>query len=325
MNRQELVNAVLMVSVFVLVFSGWTTCVLLWVIQYIRLRKRLQQRVGVVDEATRKSDTLRLWRDEFEAKRAAAQRHRESLTVQLERIRADAGWRRPAHVVILWLAAGALLAGGAVILLGYTPWLGVLAAAAVTIVFWMITKRRIHQQVARFERQFVESLGIAARALRAGHPLVGAFQSISEEIPDPVGRIFGEICQEQALGLDLRDSIRRVADATRNTDMRFFATAVSIQMSTGGNLAEVMDSLSSVMRSRMRLNRKVRALTAASRQSKNVLLVMPVLLFVFLNVVSPNYVGAMYSDPLGRYMLVATGISMLFGTWVMSKLAVLKY
>jgi tight adherence protein B len=325
MNRQELVNTILMVSVFVLVFSGWTTCVLLWVIQYIRLRKRLQQRIGFVDDETRKSDTLRLWRDEFEAKRAAAKHTRESLAAQLERLRADAGWRRPAHVVILLLVAGAAMAGGSVVMLGYSLWLGAVAAAAVGLIFWMITKRRMQQQIARFERQFVEALGIAARALRAGHPLVGAFQSISEEIANPMGGIFGEICQEQALGLDLRDSIRRVADATRNADMRFFATAVSIQMSTGGNLAEVMDSLSSVMRGRMRLNRKVRALTASSRQSKNVLLVMPVLLFVFLNVASPNYIGAMYSTPIGRYMLIGTGISMLFGAWIMKRLAVLKY
>jgi tight adherence protein B len=325
MNRQELVNTILMGSVFVLVFSGWTTCVLLWVIQYMRLRKRLQKRIGFVDDATRKSDTLRLWRDECEAKRAAAKHSRESLAVQLERLRADAGWRRPAHVVILMLVAGAALACGAVVMLGYSPWLGVLASAAVALIFWTITMRRVRQQEARFERQFVEALGIAARALRAGHPLVGAFQSISEEIPNPVGGIFGEICQEQALGLDVRESIRRVADATRNTDMRFFATAVSIQMSTGGNLAEVMDSLSSVMRSRMRLHRKVRALTASSRQSKNVLLVAPLLLFLFLNVASPDYISAMYTNPIGRGMLVGTAISMLIGAWMMKKLAVLKY
>jgi len=325
MDRQQLVNMILMGSVFVLVFSGWTTCVLLWVIQYVRLRKRLQQRIGFTDERTRKSDTLRLWRDEFQAKRAAARRKKESLGAQLEQLRIDAGWKTPAHIVILLVIAAAGMACGAVAVLGYGLWPGVAAAGVIVIAFLSMTKQRVRQQVTLFERQFVESLGIAARALRAGHPLIGAFQSIADEIGDPVGGLFAEICQEQALGLDLRDSIRRVADSRGNTDMKLFATAVGIQMSTGGNLADVMDSLSSVMRARMRLNRRVRALTASSRQSKNALLVIPIVLFVFLNISSPDYVKPMYATWEGRCMLIATAVSMLFGAWMMQKLSVLKH
>lgn len=326
MNSQQLINTILMVSVFVLVFAAWTICVLLWVVQYARRRKRLQKRMGFVDEETRKTDMLQLWREEFQARRASTARtKKETLGERLERLRVDAGWKAPAPVVILSAFGIAALACVAVVVLGYGWMLGVAATATVVIIFQVITKRQITARISRFERQFVESLGIAARALRAGHPLVGAFQSISEEIPDPVGTLFGEICQEQALGLDLKDSIRRVADTAHNLDLKLFATAVSIQMTSGGNLADVMDSLAAVMRVRMLLNRRVRVLTASTRMNRNTLLAVPILLFLYLNITSPDYVEVMYSTWVGRIMLVATVIGMVFGAWFMGKLSELKY
>jgi tight adherence protein B len=327
MTPQQLLNTIALVSIFVLLFSGWTICVLLWTVQYARRRKRIRRRLGFeMDEETRKAETMQLWREEYQARRAGARRQRkETLAERLERLRADAGWRSPAPVVLSSVGGLAALACVVAILAGYGWMIGVLAAVAILVVFRILTIKRIDRRISLFERQFVESLGIAARALRAGHPLVGAFQAISEEIGDPVGPLFGEICQEQALGLDLRDSIRRVADTTRNTDLKLFATAVSIQMTTGGNLADVMDSLSGVMRQRMRLNRRVRVLTASTRMNRNTLLAVPVLLFAFLNLSSPEYVNVMYTTTVGRILLLATVAGMLFGAWVMAKLSEMKY
>ncbi|RPJ37217.1 MAG: hypothetical protein EHM35_06780, partial [Planctomycetaceae bacterium] len=184
---------------------------------------------------------------------------------------------------------------------------------------------RIAARVSLFERQFVDSLGIAARALRAGHPLIGAFQLIAEEVGDPLGSIFGEVCQEQSLGLDLQDSIQRVAANCDNVDLKLFATAVGIQMNSGGNLAELMDTLASVMRSRMRLHRRVRVLTAQTQLSKRILVALPFLLFIILNIVAPTYMQIFYKEWTGRYMLVATVVSVLFGVWLMRRLSVLRY
>jgi tight adherence protein B len=324
MTAQELLNLILMGSVFVLVFSGWTICVLLWLVQSLRRRSRLQQRMGVLDARTRTVETLRLWRNEMRTRNAAHQR-KETVRERLQRLQTDAGWRTPAHVVLGSLALLSAALCLVPVLLGYAPWLGIVATAAILIVFRTLTQKRIGQRLTLSERQLVESLGIAARALRAGHPLVGAFQSIAREIHEPIGPLFGEICQEQALGLDLQDSIRRMADAAHNTDLKLFATAVSIQMTSGGNLADVMDSLATVMRSRMRLNRRVRVLTASTRMNRNTLLVIPILLFLFLNIWSPEYVQVMYSTGPGQLMLIATILGMLFGAWVMAKLSVIRY
>ncbi|MCL5282307.1 MAG: type II secretion system F family protein, partial [Planctomycetes bacterium] len=316
-----------LVSIFVLLLSGWTICVLLWMVQYARRRQRIKRRLGFeMDEETRKAETMQLWREEVQARRAGAvKQKKETLGERLERLRADAGWKRPAPVVLSSVGTLAALTCLLAILADYGWMIGVLAAVGILVVFRILTAQRINHRINLFDRQLVESLGIAARALRAGHPLVGAFQAISEEIGEPVGTLFGEICQEQALGLDLRDSIRRVADTTRNTDLKLFATAVNIQMTSGGNLADVMDSLSAVMRQRMRLNRKIRVLTASTKLNRNTLLAVPVLLFAALNVIAPEFVSVMYTTTLGRILLLATVAGMLFGAWVMAKLSVLKY
>ncbi len=327
MTPQQLLNTIALISIFVLLFAGWTICVLLWVVQYARRRRKIRRRLGFeMDEETRKTETLQLWREEYQARRAGAtKRRKETLGERLERLRADAGWKAPAPVVLSSVGGLAVLACVLTVIVGYGWMIGVMAAVAIFVVFRVLTVKRVNHRINLFERQLVESLGIAARALRAGHPLVGAFQAISEEIGEPVGTLFGEICQEQSLGLDLRDSIRRVADTARNTDLKLFATAVCIQMTSGGNLADVMDSLSAVMRQRMRMNRRIRVLTASTRMNRNTLLAVPVLLFAFLNLASPEYVSVMYTTTIGQILLIATIAGMLFGAWVMTKLSKLKY
>ncbi len=326
MGPQKLLDTILIASIFVLVFSTWTICVLLWMVQYNRRRKRLQQRLGLgLDEETRRSDTLQLWRDEYRTRRPAAARGRQTPREYLERLFSDAGWKGSVSMILLAAVGIALLPALIAVAFGFGWWLGILIFGGILVAFWMTTKSRVNSRIGKFERQFVESLGIAARALRAGHPLIGAFQSIATEIPEPVGVIFAEICQGQALGLDLRDSLRQVADKSRSSDLKLFATAVSIQMTTGGNLADVMDSLALVVRTRTRLSRRIRVLTASTRMNRNTLLAVPILFFVFMNIASPDYVEVMYTTFAGRVMLAATAVGMLFGAWIMSKLSELKY
>jgi len=327
MTPQQLINTIMTVSVFVLIASMWTIWVLLWVVRYTIRRRRIRKRLGFeLDEETRKAETLQLWREEYEARRAAARKERkETLGERLERLRLEAGWKARVSTVLLAVAGATAAAGAAALVLGYSWAIGAVTAAAVPVLFYFTTVKRIHHRIELFERQLVDALSIAARALRAGHPLVGAFQSIAMEIGEPVGTLFGEICQEQALGLGLQDSIRRVANTTRNTDLKLFATAVSIQMTTGGNLADVMDRLAAVMRVRIRLNRRMRVMTASTRMNRNTLLAVPILLFAFLNISSPEYVAVMYTTWQGQIMLAATAVGMLFGAWVMAKLSRLKY
>jgi tight adherence protein B len=325
MNKQELVNTILMSAVFVLVFSSWSICMVLWLVQYTRRQKQLRNRLGVGGPEAQKSQALQLWRSEYETRKQSRCTQRETLSERLDRLRYEAGWKTSAYAVLLAVTVVAALAFVAARALDYGMWVALGAAGAVLIVFWMLTNRRIAARTALFERQFVDSLGIAARALRAGHPLVRAFQLVAEEVGDPVAKLFGEICQEQALGLDLESSIRRVAEVSHNADLKLFATAVSIQLNSGGNLAELMDTLAMVVRSRIRLHRRVRVLVAQTDMSKRILMALPVVLFALLNILSPEYMDLFYSTWSGRYLLIATISSVLMGAWLMKKLSVIRY
>ncbi len=147
---------------------------------------------------------------------------------------------------------------------------------------------------------------------------------ISEEIGDPLGGVFGQICQEQALGLDLKDSIRKVSETTYSSELKLFATAIAIQFQSGGNLADLMDRLAAVIRARMRLNQRIRVITAQTQFSKRVLIALPVLLFVTLNIINPQYMQPFYVTAAGKYMLATGGASFLFGIWIMNRISIIR-
>ena len=127
------------------------------------------------------------------------------------------------------------------------------------------------------------------------------------------------------MGGELEQVLRQSAEASSNSDMKLFATSVAIQLNSGGNLAELMDRLSRVIRDRMRLNRRVRVLTAQTQLSKRVLLCLPFLVFVALNVVNPEYMSLFYTTFAGRIMLGVGVFLLVIGAWMMNKMAKLEY
>ena len=319
MESERLLNIIAIVAIFGLVFSVWCICIFLWLGQYLIRLQSVQKRLGIVKQETEETQTLRLWRETKKDTDNVVLPGKLTLEERMESLKDSAGWRLPAYMgaailsfVVTYLWSGQLLLG-----------LGI--SIVIVIVFWSYTKMCISKYSSLFERQLVDALGISARALRAGLPLLGSFQLISEEIDKPVGDIFFRICHEQLLGLDMKDSIRKVARNVYNPELKLFATAVSIQLQSGGNLADLMDSLASVIRVRMRLNRRVRVLTSQTQFSKRVLIALPIVLFLILNVISPEYMATFYTTTSGKYMLVIMASMMLFGTWVMNRLAVLRF
>jgi tight adherence protein B len=287
----------------------------------------MHRRLGIAEETSTELRTLRLWREirkEEDTERTEAPK-KSFVLEYFKKLRYEAGWRSSVQSIILKLLTAAGLLFAAVYFLGGGGLLAFGVSTCVVALFWMHTQSSITKRATLFEKQLVDALGIAARALRAGHPLIGAFQLVSEEIDEPQGPIFAQICQEQALGRDMKDSIRNVANTTYNTELKLFATAVAIQLSSGGNLADLMDSLASVIRARMKLNRRVRVLTSQTQLSKRVLIALPILLFALLNVVSPEYMEIFYTTMIGQFMLGMTAGVMLLGSWVMNRLSVLRY
>ena len=324
MSQQQLINIIAMVAIFGLVFSVWCICVFLWFGQYLSRLQSVQKRLGIVKKDTDESKTLRLWRERQREITGDSVLEKLTLQERMERLRDAAGWHAPAQMVILGVVGTAMLSFVVTYLLGGGPMLGLGISVAIVVVFWSYTKSCISKREALFERQLLDGLGIAARALRAGHPLLGAFQLISEEIDEPIGDIFFRICHEQLLGLDLAESILKVARTTYNPELKLFATAVSIQLRRGGNLADLMDSLANVIRARMRLNRRVRVLTSATNLSKRILIALPILLFFCLCIYSPKYMELFYATMAGKFMIMVMVVMILLGAWVMNRIAVLR-
>lgn len=325
MDKQQLINVIAVMAVFGLVFSVWCICIFLWFGKYLSRLQSVQKRLGIVQKETEESHTLRLWRENQQNTGNILLAEKFTLAESLDRLKRSAGWRMSAQTVILGVIAASIL--GFVITYfwaGRIIW-AIAASVGIVIAFWNYTRYRISKNAALLERQLVDALGIAARALRAGHPLLGAFQLISEEIDEPLKDIFVRICQEQMLGLDLKDSIQKVAKSSYNSELKFFATAVSIQLQSGGNLADLMDSLASVIRARMKLNRRVRVMTAQTQFSKRLLIALPIVMFFVLDISDPQYMEPLYTTTTGRLMILVMSSSVLFGAWIMNRMCILRF
>jgi tight adherence protein B len=237
----------------------------------------------------------------------------------------NAGWDSTAGTLLGCLLAASAFVLFAVFLLteSILPGLGIIFG--IWVAFWFYLNHCVNRRTAIFERQFVDALDLASRSLRAGHPLVGAFRLISEEIPPPVSTAFFEISQKQALGQSLEAALQNVAAKSTSEDMKLFAAAVIIQLRSGGNLAEMMDRLSYVIRDRMRLSRRIRVLTAQTQFSKRVLLTLPFMFFFVLNLIRPSYMAPLYGTTEGRILIAISALGLFLGAWTINRMAVLRY
>ncbi len=175
-------------------------------------------------------------------------------------------------------------------------------------------KRRMQKMVL----QLPDVFELLSQALRAGHSLASGMQLVARELPEPAGTEFGRVFHEHNLGLKLEDALQNFANRMDILDVRFFVTAVLIQRQTGGDLAEVLDKISSVIRDRIKLFGTVQALTAEGRLSGYILLALPVVVFLAMLKINYDYAAVLLVHPTGQ-MLAMTAAVMMIAGWVMIK------
>jgi tight adherence protein B len=175
------------------------------------------------------------------------------------------------------------------------------------------------------EQQLPLALDIVVRSLRAGHPVVSALQLVTTEMGDPIGSEFGLILDETTYGFELRDALANFGRRTGSQDAHFFAVSVAIQTETGGNLAEILENLSKVIRGRISLGKRVKALSSEGRMSAVVLSLLPVFLIGTLSLGQPQYYAERWDDPI--FWPVVGGVLMLYclGLYIMHRIANFKY
>jgi len=176
----------------------------------------------------------------------------------------------------------------------------------------------------KFGTQFPDAIDIIVRSLRAGHPVPIAVNMVARELPDPIGSEFGLVADEITYGADLETAMRNLYSRVGQDDLPLFVTAVAIQGSTGGNLGEILENLSAVIRQRFKMRRKVRALAAEGRASALILSSLPILMFGVVQIVAPDFYGSVWQFDLTKMVLGCAIGWMLVGNLAMYKLVNFK-
>jgi tight adherence protein B len=202
---------------------------------------------------------------------------------------------------------------------------GILFGAVLASLPYLYVRRARNKRTYKFEEQFPEAIDLMARALRAGHALPTGLSMVADEMPAPVGTEFRILYDEQNFGLNLSDALRNFAARIPVLDAKFFVTAVLTQRESGGNLAEVLDNLASVIRDRFKVKRQIRVISAHGRITGTVLACLPPALAAATLLLNRSYLGTLTGDPLGRQMImVAIGLQII-GTLIMRKIINIEY
>ena len=264
---------------------------------------------------------------------APAAGDKSSLAGRFERLRnldtairgAALGWQVEG---VLCAMAGMALAGG---FLGNRfnllvfPWLSIPVTALVlgASPVWYIYKKRA-KRMAEFEGQFPEALDFLARSVKAGHALSISLELLASDAEAPLGPEFRRLTNELNLGTPFDVGLRNLSERIPLVDVRFFVSAVVMQRETGGNLAEILSSLATLIRSRFRLKGHVKALSSQARMTALVLQVLPIFLAVAFTFLSPGYLQSMADDPTGRYLILGAVAGQVMGYLIMNRIVNIK-
>jgi tight adherence protein B len=195
------------------------------------------------------------------------------------------------------------------------------AALAAALLFPLLTlvfkRKRRH---AKFAAQFPDAMDIIVRSLRAGHPVPVAVALVAQELPDPIGTEFGIAADEITYGADVETAMRNLYFRVGQEDLPLFVTAVAIQGSTGGNLSEILSNLSSVIRLRFKMRRKIKALAAEGKFSAIFLSGLPVAVFCLINLMTPDFYGSIIQYDITKWGLGLATAWMMGGNVVMYKM-----
>ncbi len=193
---------------------------------------------------------------------------------------------------VFMVAGGSVLFGWAGLVLGF-------------FIPYAYASHRRAKRFQRFEEKFPEAIDTLARAVRAGHAFTTALEMIANEISEPVAGEFRQLFEEQKFGLPVRDALLNLAARIPLVDVKFFVTAVMLQRETGGNLAEILDNLSYVIRERFKILRQVRVHTAQGRLTMVLLMALPPTIVVAMLTLNPSFIRPLFTDPLGHILIVA--------------------
>lgn len=281
---------------------------------------RLQQRLGLREAHAAIAPDAALLRPDLHGDWVDSSAAMQQFALRLDLV-------KPGHTVAGFFLATALLGlvNGAVAswLFGPLPF-GPLAGVCGALLPYLSYRRAYAKRQRILVEQLIEALDFIARGLRAGHSLASALHSVSDELAEPIASELRRTYEQHNLGMSLEDALSDTARRMNLEDFNFFVTSVSIQRQTGGDLAEILDNINTMIRGRVRLAQHVQALTAEGRATGYLLTALPIGVFILMYLVNPDYSGMLFTEPLGRFMLFGAIVLQMFGLLIIRKIVNFK-
>jgi tight adherence protein B len=305
-------TALLAIIVFVVVAGGVFLAGSLFDERNSRARL-LRERLAAVQKAAERepSEELALLRDEMLSEIPALDNflRRSERISNFQMLLSQAGMEiRAGNMLIVCLVSGVVL-GIVALIVGREAvfgWVGFFLGAILPYSFASYKRGKRFQQ---FEELFPEAIDTLARAVRAGHAFTSAIELISNEVDEPVSSEFRKLFEEQKFGMPVRDALLNLAERMPLVDVKFFVTAVMLQRETGGNLAEILDNLSYMIRERFKIMRQVRVFTAQGRLTMMLLMALPPVIVCVMLILNPTFIRPLFADPLG-HIAILIGITL---------------
>jgi tight adherence protein B len=281
-------------------------------------RKNINRRLQLLEGQTNREGTLLQLRRERGL--SSGGDYRLPL-VKLNRLILQSGVTLGLPKLLIYISVGALFAFATVMFTrdNLVEALGAAVFASTALPLLVLKIKRGRRQKA-FGAQFPDALDIIVRSLRAGHPVPIAITMVAREMGDPIGSEFGIVADEITYGADLETAMRNLYFRIGQDDLPLFVTAVAIQSSTGGNLGEILENLSAVIRDRFKMRRKIRALAAEGRASAMILSSLPILMFLIVQLVAPEFYASVWHEDLTKICLAGAACWMGIGNFIMYRM-----
>jgi tight adherence protein B len=245
-------------------------------------------------------------------------------TDQVNRLlqQADAQYTLGVYVLLSFLLAsagvliGSLITSSHMVLILFAVILGM-------IPFLYIYIKKKHR-MEKFQRQLPDALDLIARALKAGHAFTGGLRMVADELGDPIGTEFEKTLNEINFGVGVPEALKNLPNRVDCPDLRFFIISVILQRETGGNLAEILEKISYLIRERFKLKGHIRVLAAEGKLSAVILIALPFVIAFALYVLNPGYIKTLFIDPLGKILTLFALFMMAIGIFVMKRMITIK-
>ena len=281
----------------------------------IRLDSRMNRRLEFLEKSADRSKALETLRKEIT-------QHSGGVAIPFYSLLADKAAKGRVAFSPLALIGMMVLVGAATFLaLDFMTEAATVLKAAIAVSFgiggiWFWVSRQAKKRMDLIEEQLPDAIDLIVRSLRVGHPFIQALSAAAREIPDPLGSELGMIADEASYGRDMGEALLSFAERMDMQDLRFLAVAVSIQQTSGGNLAEILDGLGKVIRARFKLFRRVRAITAEAKWSGMFLSAFPIVAMIMISLVKPDYYDEVKETslfiPVALVVFAFLGINVLY-------------